>query len=90
MRMQHYDIASNIFYVVRAMPIARQRVAKHVHATMNTSIAVQRAIIRIEEELFSMWFAYVHCWATDVFPMGSPREYINSPVVNQKSVVERE
>jgi hypothetical protein len=26
----------------------------------------------------------------DVFPMGPPRDYISSPVVNQKSVVERE
>jgi hypothetical protein len=37
-----------------------------------------------------MWFAYIHCWATDVISMDSPRDYIISPVVNQKSVVERE
>jgi hypothetical protein len=40
--------------------------------------------------MFSVWFAYIHCWATDVFSMDPPRDYIGSPVVNQKSVVERE
>jgi hypothetical protein len=42
----------------------------------------------IEEAVFSMWFAY--CWATDVFSVGPPGDYISSPVVNDKSVVERE
>jgi hypothetical protein len=37
-----------------------------------------------------MWFAYIHFWALDVFSMDPPRDYIGSPVVNQKSVVERE
>jgi hypothetical protein len=50
---------------------------------------MQRAVnLTMEEEVFSVWFAY--CWATDVFSMGPPLEYISSPVVNQKSVVERE
>jgi hypothetical protein len=44
----------------------------------------------IEEKVLYMWFAYIHCWATDVFSVGSPRDYIRSPVLNQKSVVERE
>jgi hypothetical protein len=52
---------------------------------------MQRAVnATIEEEVFSMWFAYVHCWAKDVFSMGPLRDYISSPVVNQRSVVERE
>jgi hypothetical protein len=34
MRTQQYGIAWSVFYVVRAMPIARQRVAKHVPAEM--------------------------------------------------------
>jgi hypothetical protein len=34
-----------------------------------------------------MWFAYIHCWAMDIFSMGPPRDYISSPVVNQKTVV---
>jgi hypothetical protein len=34
-----------------------------------------------------MWFAYIHCWATDVLPMGPPRDYISSPVVNQKLII---
>jgi hypothetical protein len=37
-----------------------------------------------------MWFAYIHCGATDVFSMDPPRDYISGPVVIQKSVVERE
>jgi hypothetical protein len=40
--------------------------------------------------MFSMWFAYIHCWAMNVFSMDPSRDYISSPVVNQKSVVERE
>jgi hypothetical protein len=58
------------------MPIASQRVAKHIPATTNNSVAMQCAVnTKIEEEVFSM---------------GPPRDYISSPVVNQKSVVERE
>jgi hypothetical protein len=84
-------IAGSIFYVVRAMPIARQRVAKHIPVEANarnnrtsiarqrpqytgnnriTSVAVQRAVNRtVEKAVFSMWFAYTHCWTTDVFSM---------------------
>jgi hypothetical protein len=52
---------------------------------------MQRAVnTTTEEAVFSMWFADIHCWATDIFPMDPPRDYISSPVVNQKSVVERE
>jgi hypothetical protein len=36
----------------------------------------------VEEEVFSTWFAYIHCWATDVFSNGPPRDYVRSPVVN--------
>jgi hypothetical protein len=52
---------------------------------------MQRAVnTTIEEAVFPMWFEYIHCWATDVFSMDPPGDYISSPVVNQKSVVERE
>jgi hypothetical protein len=44
----------------------------------------------IEEAVFSMRIAYIIYWATDVFSMDPPRDYISSPVVNQKPVVERE
>jgi hypothetical protein len=44
----------------------------------------------IEEEVLSIWFTYIHCWAKDVFSMVSSRDYISNPDVNQKSVVERE
>jgi hypothetical protein len=67
------------------MPIARQRVAKHIPAEGNarnnrTSIARQRrgkhAFATIEEVVF---YSY----------MGPSRDYISSPVVNQKSVSRR-
>jgi hypothetical protein len=51
---------------------------------------MQRVVNKIEEEVLSMWFAYTHCWATDVFSMDPPRDYVSSPVVDQNSVVERE
>jgi hypothetical protein len=52
---------------------------------------MQRAVnTAIDEDVFSMWLGYIHCWATDVFSMGPLRDYISSPVVNQKSVAERE
>jgi hypothetical protein len=55
------------------------------------SVVMQRSLnTTIEKEVFSMWFAYINFWATDVFSMGPPRDYINSAVVNQKSVIERE
>jgi hypothetical protein len=44
----------------------------------------------IEETVFSMWFAYIHCGATDMFSMDPPRDYICRPVVNQKSVEKRD
>jgi hypothetical protein len=30
-----------------------------------------------------MWFAYIHCWTTDVFPMDPPRDYVSSTEPNQ-------
>jgi hypothetical protein len=71
--------ARSVFYVVRAILIARQRIAKHIPVTTNTSIARQwrckHAFATVEEKVFSM------C---------SLREYISSPVVSKKSVIERE
>jgi hypothetical protein len=58
------------------MPIARQRVSKHISAIKNISIAMQRADNATIEE--------------DVSSMGQPRDYTSSPAVNWKSVVERE
>jgi hypothetical protein len=58
---------------------------------------MQHAVnITIEEAVFSMWFAYFHCWATDVSYNGPPRECISSPVVereqewNESSAVKEE
>jgi hypothetical protein len=39
----------------------------------------------IEETVFSMWFAYIHCGATDVFSMDPPQDYTSSPVVELSS-----
>jgi hypothetical protein len=45
---------------------------------------MQRAVnTTIDEEVFSMWFAYIHCWATDVFSVGPPRVYISRREPNQ-------
>jgi hypothetical protein len=41
----------------------------------------------IEEKVFPMWFAYIHCWARKCFLLFRIK---SSPVVNRKSVVERE
>jgi hypothetical protein len=30
-----------------------------------------------------MWFAYIHCWATHVFSMGPPRDYISGTEQNK-------
>jgi hypothetical protein len=56
-----------------------------------TPVAMQRAVnTTIEEKVFSISFAYIHCWATDVFSVVLLRDYICSVVLNQKSVVEGE
>jgi hypothetical protein len=47
---------------------------------------MQRAVnTTIEEEVFSMWFAYFHCWATDTFSMGPPRDHISGTEPNETS-----
>jgi hypothetical protein len=84
--------------IVTCRPVAGQRLSKHVPAEGNseyagnnwiTSISMQHAVnTTIEEAVFSMWFAYIHCWAMDVSSKGPPQDYISSPVLNQKSVVE--
>jgi hypothetical protein len=76
-------IARSVFYVLRATPIARQRVAKHIPAEANarnnrTPIARQR---NCKQALSAI---------QNLFYMSPPQDSINSPVVNQKSVVERE
>jgi hypothetical protein len=30
-----------------------------------------------------MWFAYIHCWATNMFSMDPPRDYISGTEQNQ-------
>jgi hypothetical protein len=47
-------------------------------------VSVQRAVnTTIEEEVFSMWFAYIHCWAKDVYSMGPPRDYVSGTEPNE-------
>jgi hypothetical protein len=67
---------------VTCRPVARQRLGKHISATTNTqatvgiiSVAMQYAVNIIEEEVFSVWFAY--CRTTDVFCMDPSRDYIS-------------
>jgi hypothetical protein len=73
-------------------PVAGQRLCKHIpkYAGSNrrTAVSMQRAITTtIEEEVFSMWFAYIHCWATDVFSMRPPRDCISkrAPALQQET-----
>jgi hypothetical protein len=51
-------------------PNYRQRVTKHIPATSNTSVAMQRAVDTTIHE--------------DVFSVNPPRDYISSPAVNQE------
>jgi hypothetical protein len=52
---------------------------------------MQRAVnTAIEKAVFSMSFAHIQWWATNVFSMDPSRDYVSSTVVNQKSAVERE
>jgi hypothetical protein len=49
--------------IVTCRPLAGQRLGKDVSAAANTqatSVAVQRAVNTIEEEVFCMWLAYIH------------------------------
>jgi hypothetical protein len=69
-------------------PISRQYL-KYADKSHIASIVMQYAVnTTIEELVFSVWFAHIHCWSKDVFSMSPPRDYISSPVINQKSVGE--
>jgi hypothetical protein len=52
---------------------------------------MQRAVnTTIEEEVFSVWFPYIHCWVTDVFSVGPPRDYVSkSEISRQASYTDR-
>jgi hypothetical protein len=52
--------------------MSRQR-PKYAHATIEP----------VSREGFSMWFAYIHCWAMDMFSVDPSREYISSTEENQ-------
>jgi hypothetical protein len=52
---------------------------------------MQRSVNKtIGEEVFSMWFAYIHCWATDVFYMSAPRLYKRYGTESREREGERE
>jgi hypothetical protein len=45
---------------------------------------MQRAVnATIEEEMFSMSFIYIHCWATNMFSEGPSLNYISGTEPNQ-------
>jgi hypothetical protein len=45
---------------------------------------MQRAVnTTIEEEMFSMSFTHIHCWAKDKFSMGPSGGYISGTEPNQ-------
>jgi hypothetical protein len=48
-----------------------RRVPAATDKQATTSVSMQRGVnTTIEEAVFSMWFANIHFWATDVFSMG--------------------
>jgi hypothetical protein len=51
---------------------------------------MQRAVNTIEKKVFSVWFAYIRFWATDVFSVDPPRDYKSSTEPNQIREGERE
>jgi hypothetical protein len=55
------------------------------HNWITSSSMQQYNNTTIEKAVFSMWFAYIHFWATDMFSMAPPRDSVSSPAVNQKS-----
>jgi hypothetical protein len=65
--------------------VAGQRLGKHIPATKNTQAKIGYLPLlcngavntKIEEEVFSIWFAYIHFWATEVYSIGPPRDYIS-------------
>jgi hypothetical protein len=70
--------------MVSYIHIAKQRVAKHILAEANAR--------NNRNSIAGQWCGK-HAFATiegAVFSMDPPRDYISSPVANQKSVVERE
>jgi hypothetical protein len=68
-------IIRQTYNIVIRRPVAGQRLGKP-HSRDNeysgnnriTSVAMQRAVnTTIEEEVFSMWFAYLHCWDSEIW-----------------------
>jgi hypothetical protein len=59
----------DVFYVVRALPIGRERFAKHIPAITNISVAMQSAVDTTIKE--------------DVFSTGPPRDYVSGTEPNQ-------
>jgi hypothetical protein len=64
---------------------------KYAGSTRITSVSMQLAVnTTIKEAVFYIWFVCIHCWVKDMFSIVPPQDYISSPVVNQKSVVDWE
>jgi hypothetical protein len=87
----------SILIVIRR-PVIGQRLGKHIpaatnmHATIGQLPLLCNALLiqQQRKRCFLCGSHIIHCWATDVFSMGPPRDYISSPVVNQKWVIEGE
>jgi hypothetical protein len=76
--------------IVTCRRIARRRLGDHIPVTTNTQATIgylsflcSRAVnTTIEEAMNSIWFAYIHCWATDVFfVMSDPSLYNEKPTI---------
>jgi hypothetical protein len=76
---------------VTCRPIARERLGKHIPTATNTQATIGQLLLlwngtvntTVEEPVFSMWFSYIHCWATVVFSMGPPPDCISSTGQNE-------
>jgi hypothetical protein len=70
--------------MVRAMDIARQRVAKHIPAEANAGNN-RTFVVRQRRGKYAF-----EATEENMLPGGPLRDYISSPVVYQKSVTQRE
>jgi hypothetical protein len=56
-----------------------------------TFVNIQRTVDTIEEEVFSLWFAYIHCCSMNMLSMGPYRDYKSGTVrINENGASPRQ
>jgi hypothetical protein len=78
--------------IVMYLPTARQLLDKHVPAETDSWYTARCWVRRttIHDNKGHPLLGNAFLTTEEVFPLGPPRDYISNPVVNQKSVGERE